>query len=82
MNPESVYQPIACALHEGLEFAVLKQRKLCMRYANADGQEMVSTVLPLDVYSAHAAEWLKMQHADGRTEILRLDAILSFADQI
>jgi len=82
LNPEVNYQPIACTLHEGLEFAVLKRKKLQMRYRNAGGQEMISTILPLDVYSANAAEWLKMQHADGRVEILRLDAILSFADQI
>ena len=82
MNPEADYQPIACALHEGLEFAVLKRKKLRMCYRNTDGLEMISAILPLDVYSANAAEWLKIQHADGRVETLRLDAILSFADQI
>jgi len=76
------YQPIACAQHEGLEFAVLKHQQLQVRYCEPDGLEMSSTILPLDVYSANAAEWLKMQHADGRVETLRLDALLSFTGQV
>lgn len=81
MSPVADYQPIACALHEGLEFAVLTRKHLQVRYRNAGGLETVSIVLPLDVYTANAAEWLKMQHADGQEETLRLDAVLSFSEQ-
>lgn len=75
------YQPIPCVLHERLEFAVLKRQSLQIHYLDA-GRETVATVLPLDVFSKHAAEWLKMQHADGREETLRLDLILSFTEQV
>ena len=75
------YQPIACVLHEKLEYAVLKRQSLQVHYRDA-GKEVVSTVLPLDVFGKDASEWLKVQHIDGREETLRLDVILSFTDQV
>ena len=82
MSLAAVYQPIACALHEKLEFAVLKRTQLYLCYCDAAGQEVTSTALPVDVYTANAAEWLKIQHADGRKEIVRLDALLSVAELV
>ncbi len=74
----AAYQPIACVQHEQLELAVLQRQHLQLRYVDAQALTITATVLPLDVYSANAAEWLKMQHADGRIEIVRLDALLAF----
>lgn len=74
----TAYQPVACVQHEQLEFAVLKQQRLQLHYVDAQAITVAATVLPLDVYSANAAEWLKMQHADGRIEVVRLDALLAF----
>ncbi len=76
------YQPIACALHEKLEYSVLKCLRLQLRYLDASNQEMIVIALPLDVYTENAAEWLRMQHVDGRVEILRLDAILFIAESV
>ncbi|MDR3392787.1 MAG: transcriptional antiterminator, Rof [Sulfuriferula sp.] len=82
MNLSDEYRPVACALHERLEFAVLKHQQLQVRYLDPARQEAQAIVLPLDVYTANSAEWLKMQHVDGRMETLRLDALLSFVELV
>lgn len=74
----TAYQSIACVQHEQLEFAVLQHQYLQLHYLDAQAMSVVVTVLPLDVYSANAAEWLEMQHADGRIEVVRLDALPAF----
>ena len=76
------YEPIACILHERLEFAVLKRLHLQVQYLDSVGLAVVSAILPLDVYSGNAAEWLKMQHADGQVETIRLDALLTFSELV
>lgn len=76
----AVYQPISCDQHEQLEFAVLKHRHLQISYIDALQQQVNAEILPLDVYTAEAAEWLKLQYADGRIEVIRLDMLLSVSE--
>lgn len=73
----SVYQPVSCVQHEQLEFAVLKRKPLHITYVDRQQQSVSANILPLDVYTEDAAEWLKLQFADGRIEIVRLDALSS-----
>ena len=75
------YQPIACAQHERLEFAVLKRIPLWLRYRDANGMQATAKVLPLDVETRAAAEWLSARFEDGHSEILRLDWLLDFSEQ-
>lgn len=75
------YQPIACAQHERLEFAVLKRIPLWLRYRDANGMHATVKVLPLDVETRDAAEWLSARFEDGHSEILRLDWLLDFSEQ-
>lgn len=69
------YQPIACILHERLEFSVLRRIPLMLEYS---GQRV--RVLPLDVATRNGAEWLKFRHEDGSEEEIRLDRIASFKE--
>jgi Rho-binding antiterminator len=71
---QAVYQPIACATHERLEFSVL--RRLMLDLWLVDGSRL--RVLPLDVYTLEKAEWLRFQSADGSEQTIRLDEIKSF----
>ncbi len=73
------YQPIACALHERLEFSVLRKLKLELNYADSTGIHR-ERVLPLDVVTRDRAEWLLFQKMDGETVEIRLDAIVSFKE--
>lgn len=68
------YQPVACAFHESLEFAVLRRQRLRLRFQGAAG-EAEAVVLPLDVATRDGAEWLSCQTEDGQGLVLRLDYI-------
>lgn len=70
------YQPIPCAFHESLEFAVLRRQRLNLRYRTEAG-EVGAIVLPLDVATRDGAEWLTFREGGDPSQVIRLDAILS-----
>lgn len=69
------YQPVACAFHESLEFAVLRRARLRLVYHDAAG-EISQVVLPTDVATRDGAEWLSYLDAAGNSAVLRLDRII------
>ena len=71
------YQPIACALHEQLEFSVLRKISLELYYADGAGS-CRERVMPLDVVTRDRAEWLKFKRENGEVAEIRLDMIISF----
>jgi transcriptional antiterminator Rof (Rho-off) len=73
----SDYQPISCAEHEALEFAVLRRRKLVLRWRDEVGEIRERVVLPVDVATRDQAEWLTCQDASGSLAVVRLDQIVS-----
>lgn len=73
------YAPIACALHERLEFAALRSLALELSWEDA-GEVRHARVHPLDVYTRDGAEWLKVRLDDGRHLTLRLDRIRAFCE--
>jgi len=70
------YQPIACAQHERLEFAVL--RRIPLQLQLKDGRALAG--LALDVYTHSGAEWLKFRVTAGEEELIRLDQIDGFSE--
>ncbi|MBZ0069027.1 MAG: transcriptional antiterminator, Rof [Thiobacillus sp.] len=66
------YQPIACADHERLEFAVLTRQWLEVNVTAGDrpGRQRL---LPVDVYTRERAEWLVARTESGEQLTLRLD---------
>lgn len=72
----SEYRPIPCALHERLEFSVLRKLFLRIEY-DGPGGRIAEWVLPLDVATRQGAEWLKFRTNDGAIEEIRLDRLLS-----
>jgi len=73
------YVPIACASHERLEFAVLKQRRLHLVCQEVGARDEFD-VMPLDVYTRDGAEWLRASKDNGEEVILRLDVLLDFQE--
>ena len=71
----SEYKPIACALHEQYQFAVMKQVSLDLVWDGESGGERRDRVRPKDVYTREKAEYLliDVEHV-GEIEI-RLDRI-------
>lgn len=73
------YTPIACVLHERLEFAVLRGLMLELSWEE-DGCSHTAWARPLDVYTRDGAEWLKIRLGDARELTLRLDRIRAFRE--
>jgi Rho-binding antiterminator len=67
------YEPISCSLHDTLESAIVRRRRLTMRWHDAGGAEHHATVAPLDVFSRDGVEYLRFRDASGRTQEVRLD---------
>lgn len=74
------YKPIACALHERLEFSVLRGLVLDLSWEEA-GELQRARVRPRDVYTRDGAEWLDIRLDDGCGMTLRLDRIRAFSER-
>ena len=74
----SHYTPIACALHESLELAILLRGRLRVRLNQGlSGSPGGTLVLePIDLMVADGAEWLDARDAQGGSLRLRLDWII------
>ncbi|MEN8177897.1 MAG: hypothetical protein ABFS39_04690 [Pseudomonadota bacterium] len=71
----SAYKPIACALHEHYQLAVMKKMLIDMVWSDAAGERRVDRIRPLDVYTKAKAEYLLGEIENlGEIEI-RLDLI-------
>jgi Rho-binding antiterminator len=73
------YCPISCALHERLEFSVLRGSFLQIEYIAPQGR-VVERILPLDVATRNGAEWMKFRKEDGRVEEIRLDRLIAVSE--
>ncbi len=74
MQASDPYAPVACVLHERLEFSVLRRLTLELRWTDASGTH-AARVQPLDVATRDGAEWLTLRRADGEVVQVRLDRI-------
>ncbi len=74
MSVPDPYVPVACILHERLEFAVLRRLTLHLRWKEAAGSHEAE-VQPLDVRTRDGAEWLLLRRPDGEVMEVRLDHI-------
>lgn len=71
------YKPIACGLHSEYELAIMRRVKLRLSWLDAQGQQHIGNMLPLDLYTRHHVEYLVAQAIDGRQHEIRLDRIVS-----
>lgn len=79
MQDSAPYAPVACVLHERLEFAVLRGLTLELRWTDASGTH-AARVQPLDVVTRDGAEWLTLRRPEGEVLQVRLDHIESFTE--
>ena len=74
MAASEPYTPVACVLHERLEYAVLRRLALHVRWTDDCGSR-AARVQPLDVKTRDGAEWLTLRRPDGMVVEVRLDRI-------
>ena len=67
------YEPIACHVHEQLEFAVMKRQWLDILWFNELGECRKARVLPIDVYTKDCGEYLCVRDRQLMEIVVRLD---------
>lgn len=80
MEGRDPYTPVACVLHERLEYAVLRRLTLELRWSDDSGSH-ADRVQPLDVTTRDGAEWLTLRRPGGEVLEVRLDRIESVTEK-
>jgi len=73
----SDYQPIPCALHSEYELWIMRQQRLHVCWQDEDGGHHEGVLIPKDIYTRAAEEFLVLEDRTGERRELRLDRILS-----
>lgn len=68
------YQPIACALHDEYEIAIMHKKQLNINWSDNDGQH-TARVLPKDILTKDGQEFLIAESQDKKKLCIRLDRI-------
>jgi transcriptional antiterminator Rof (Rho-off) len=68
------YQPIACALHDEYEIAIMHKNHLDIRWTDNDGSH-TARVLPIDIRVKDGEEFLIAVSSANRTYCIRLDRL-------
>jgi transcriptional antiterminator Rof (Rho-off) len=69
------YQPIACALHEQYQYAVIKKHRLDLLWVDVMGERFRAVVMPKDVFTRSKEEYLRAEINADETIEIRLDRI-------
>ena len=69
------YKPIACALHDEYEIAIMRGQKIRITWLDDSGRSHESVVLPLDTRVESGEEFLVAEEEGGELLTIRLDRI-------
>ena len=69
------YQPIACALHDEYEIAIMHKKHLRIKWSNEEGEQHTGDVLPKDILVKDKQEFLVADVVGGEAICIRLDKI-------
>jgi transcriptional antiterminator Rof (Rho-off) len=69
------YVPIACALHDQYEIAIMHKRRLNIRWLDDDGELYTGSVLPKDILVTNGEEFLIADSQNNGELSIRLDRI-------
>ena len=72
---DNIYRPIACALHESYQYAVMTRSLLDLGWKDDAGVSRRARVLPVDVVTREQAEFLVFKEKDGSQGTVRLDRV-------
>ena len=69
------YVPIACALHDEYEIAIMQKKQLYIRWLDDCGKQHTAKVLPIDILVKDKQEFLIADMQDNKGLRIRLDKI-------
>ena len=74
-KPHEPYHPVECGLHSQYELAIMHRVMLQLVWSDAQNQQHVGNILPLDLITREHSEFLIGQSNDGEIHHIRLDLI-------
>ncbi len=69
------YIPIACALHDEYEIAIMHKKQLHIKWLDENDQHHTEKVFPKDILTKNKEEFLVAVTLDNRVLRIRLDKI-------
>lgn len=72
----STYQPIACALHDEYELAIMHKKHLNIRWLDDLGKRHVAKVLAKDILVKNKEEFLIAETLENKKLCIRLDKVV------
>lgn len=73
------YIPIACALHDEYEIAIMQKKHLNIKWVDEVGQKHSAYILPIDILVENKEEFLIADSGDNRELKIRMDKITLLA---
>lgn len=70
-----LYKPIACALHDEYEIAIMRRQKLNITWLDDSDCSHESLVLPVDIKVENGEELLVAEEEGGERLTIRLDRV-------
>ncbi len=70
------YQPVDCGFHSELELAIMHDRRLTIRWQQADGAAQQQSLKPIDLITRQHQEFLVYEDEAGQRDEIRLDNLL------
>lgn len=72
---QETYQPIACALHDKYEIAIMFSQQIRIKWLDENDVSHEETVTPTDLLVKDGEEFLLARQADDREICVRLDRV-------
>ena len=70
-----LYEPIACALHDEYEIAIMQKKDLHIKWLDENNNHHTERVFPKDILVKNREEFLIASTVDGLERCIRLDMI-------
>lgn len=70
------YKPVACALHDKYEAAIMHKKQLHIKWQDDSGEVHTDSVLPTDILVKNKEEFLVANNRDKEQVVIRLDKII------
>jgi Rho-binding antiterminator len=73
----TAYRPIDCAVYSGYELAIMHRTRLQLSWRDAEGTTRIGVLVPIDLRTRYAEEFLAVIDQGGTEREIRLDHILN-----
>lgn len=69
------YKPIACAIHDRIELAIMRARPIELSWTDPGGRQHTRTLTPVATLTRAKEEFLRVEDRSGQQWEIRLDRL-------